>query len=99
MGITSSTIALSMHQYKRERIGTHKHKLIKIQFKYSNKNRLEGIKNRIINVATRFDGELQLFEINEKDKKCDVKVIFYSINDILKFKKEIRTTHPNLKIL
>tara|TARA_B100000073_G_C23698743_1_gene559428 strand:- start:47 stop:391 length:345 start_codon:yes stop_codon:yes gene_type:complete len=93
------SIALIINDNKRARLGSDKHKCITINWTYQDETKIYRLHNRIINVAEQFNGEVKDFKRNDIKKECILLVNFNDKRDFYKFKKELRTTNRNFKIL
>ena len=97
--MVSISAALLINHNKKARLGSDKHKCITINWTYQDETKIYRLHNRIINVAEQFNGEVKDFKRDDFMKECSLLVNFNDKRDFYRFKKELRTTHRNFRIL
>ena len=97
MGSTLSNTALSRQLIDESRRSTDKPIQVKTEWNFNNFSKNNFAINRITALSEYYDSHIHLSSIGSN--KCMIVLHFYNKDEVELLKKELKTTHPTIKVL
>jgi len=97
MGAALSNTALSRQLLNESRTSTDKPIQVKTEWNFDNFSKNEFAINRITALSDYYDSNIHLSSIGSD--KCMIILHFYNKDEIELFKRQLKTTHPTIKVL